>query len=64
MSKDTESGPWVIVVDEMTYQQARDLGKVLGAHKVTGHFLRGKVADYMSDYTQSFNKRQASKKDV
>lgn len=37
-------GPWVIVVDAMSTEQAREAGRVLGGLGVSGMFLTGTVA--------------------
>lgn len=41
-------GPWVIVIDEMSYDQAFDVGRVLGSKGIGGRFVRGTVADNMA----------------
>ena len=45
-------GPWVVQVDSMTIQQARELGKVLGERGITGRFMAGEVAEHMMEYAK------------
>lgn len=45
-------GPWVIQVDSMNVEQARELGKVLGERGITGRFMAGEIADHMRDYAK------------
>lgn len=43
---------WVIEIDEMTVAKARELGRVLAEHGLTGHFLSGELADQMREYAK------------
>lgn len=40
---------WVIEVEEMTIQQARELGVILGKHGFTGKFISGDIASLSRD---------------
>ena len=46
-----EPVPWVIVVDAMNYEQAAEVGRVLGGKGVTGRFMRGSFADALKRYS-------------
>jgi hypothetical protein len=48
----TVVGPWLIVVDAMDYDTACTLGKLMGAHGVTGTFLTGTIAQNLGDYSK------------
>lgn len=43
-----EKTPWVIVVEDMDDGKAREVGKLLGSHGVTGKFCRGTLADVLA----------------
>lgn len=44
-----KAGPWVIVVDAMSYEKANELGRTMGSMGVTGRFMRGTVADQIGE---------------
>ena len=43
---------WVIEIDAMSVERAREIGRLLGEAGVTGRFLSGDVAENLREYAQ------------
>lgn len=43
---------WVIEIDSMSVAKARELGRVLAEHGLSGHFLSGELADQLREYAK------------
>lgn len=43
---------WVIQIDSMTVAKAREIGRLLGQHGVTGRFVAGEIAENMREFAK------------
>lgn len=43
---------WIMAVDEMTVEQAREVGKILGSMGITGTFVHESREEFMGEYVR------------